>query len=258
MNDRRTHEPGEDLHDLAAPYALDALDDVERERFEEHLSACAACRAEVAELHEAAVALSEGIEVAPPADLRRRVLEQVATEAGGTGARVGDDSVDAPVEDAEPSTTSGPARLRRHPRRTWWLAAAATVVVGAGAWGAVELLGPQDPATQIVQAQDAREYDATTPDGNLTVVASAAEDAAVLRLPAELDAPPGGQAYQAWYVGSDGSARSAGVLGPDDLEDGETVLEGALTGAVAVAVTVEPEGGSQQPTSEPFVVVPLG
>ena len=37
-----------------------------------------------------------------------------------------------------------------------------------------------------------------------------------------------------------------------------TVLEGALTGAVAVAVTVEPEGGSQQPTSEPFVVVPLG
>lgn len=257
MNDRRPHEPAEELHDLAAPYALDALDDVERQRFEEHLSACTACRAEVAELHEAAVALSEGMEVAPPADLRRRVLERVATEAVGTGGRVGDDSIDGPVEDGEPGTSTGPARLGR-PRRTWWLAAAAAVVVGAGAWGAVELLGAQDPATQIVQAQDAREYEATTPDGNLTVVASAEQDAAVLRLPAGLGGPPQGQAYQAWYVGADGTARSAGVLGQEALEDGETLLEGALTGAAAVALTIEPAGGSPQPTDEPFAVVPLG
>lgn len=257
MTGRWPHEPSEDLHDLAAPYALDALDDTERGLFEAHLRGCPACEAEVAELREAAVGLSEGMEAVPPADLRRKVLEQVAAEAGGTGGRVGGETIDGPAEDGEPGTITDLAR-RRRPRRTWWLAAAAAVVVGAGAWGAVELLGAQDPTTQIVQAQDAREYDATTPDGNLTVVASAEQDAAVLRLPAGLGAPPQGQAYQAWYVGADGTARSAGVLGQEALEDGETVLEGALTGAAAVALTVEPAGGSPQPTDEPFAVVPLG
>lgn len=245
MSDQRPQGPRADLHDLAAPYALDALDEAEREQFEEHLSSCPACRHEVAELQEAAVALSEGMELAPPADLRRRVLDQVAVEAAGSGPSAG--------ELVETETAQ-----RQRPRRGWWLAAAAAVVVGVGTWGAVELLAAPDPATQIVQAQDAREYDARTPEGDLTVIASAAQDAAVLRLPTALADPPRGQVYQAWYVGADGSARSAGVLAEDALEEGETVLEGSLTGAAAVAVTVEPEGGSQQPTSEPFVVVPLG
>lgn len=233
MSEQRPRRSDAHLHDLVAPYALDALDELEREEFEAHLSACGACQEEVAELREAAVALSEGMEVAPPAHLRRRVLDQVAAEAGR-------------------NRTTAPSR------RGWWLAAAAAVVVGAGTWGAVELMDARDPAGQIVRAQDAREFDASTPEGDLTVIASAAQDAAVLRLPADLGAPPQGQVYQAWYVGTDGSARSAGVLEDAALADGETVLEGALTGAAAVALTVEPEGGSEQPTSEPFVVVPLG
>jgi anti-sigma-K factor RskA len=34
------------------------------------------------------------------------------------------------------------------------------------------------------------------------------------------------------------------------------VLEGSFTPGVAVGVTVEPEGGSPQPTTEPIVVIP--
>ena len=256
MSDQRGTGPGPDLHDLAAPYALDALDLSERRRFEEHLSSCTACREEVAELQEAAVALSEGMEHAPPAALRRRVLDQVAAEAAGPGADDARTAARAARRDADAARTQAG---RRSTRRGWWLAAAAAVVIGAGTWGAVELLDAPDPASRIVQAQDAREYDARTPEGeDLTVIASAAQDAAVLRLPSALGRPPEGKVYQAWYVGTDGAARSAGVLDEEAVEDGESVLEGSLAGAAAVAVTVEPEGGSQQPTSDPFVVVPLG
>ena len=37
----------DDIHALSGAYAVDALDDVERARFERHLANCEACRAEV-------------------------------------------------------------------------------------------------------------------------------------------------------------------------------------------------------------------
>ena len=40
-----------DLHSLLAPYALDALDDEERTRFEAHLDQCTDCQAELARVH---------------------------------------------------------------------------------------------------------------------------------------------------------------------------------------------------------------
>ena len=43
-----------DIHALSGAYAVDALDDIERARFEQHLAECADCRAEVAALREAA------------------------------------------------------------------------------------------------------------------------------------------------------------------------------------------------------------
>ncbi|AXH95576.1 anti-sigma factor [Ornithinimicrobium avium] len=232
----------DDLHDLAVGYALDALDLQERRSFETHLDGCAACRAEVAELQEAAADLSAGLESAPPPDLRGRILSQVQTEQVQTHQA--------------PDRAAG--RHRSSDRRRW-LAAAAAVLVVAGGWGASQLLsGQEDPAHRIVQAQDAQEHEADTADGELIVITSAAEDAAVLQVPDRLTAPPEGSVYQAWYVGPDGDARSAGLLTPAVLDTGETVLEGSPGDAAAVALTVEPSGGSDQPTSEPFAVVPLG
>ncbi len=254
MTDQRQHGSDEDLHDLAAPYALDALDGDEQERFEAHLRTCPTCRAEVEDLREAAVGISEGIEVAPPPALRERLLQQVAAEAAASAT---EGSVRR-LDDHRPGQRRPGADRPADGGRRWWLAAAAAVVVGAGAWGAVEVLGQGDPADRVVQAQDAQEYEVDTPEGALTVIASAGEDAAVLRLPSGLEAPPQGQVYQAWWVGADGTARSAGLLAEEAVQDGETLLEGAYAGAAAVGLTVEPAGGSDQPTSEPFAVVPLG
>ena len=41
-----------DVHKLTGAYAMDALDELERARFEQHLATCEDCRAEVAELRE--------------------------------------------------------------------------------------------------------------------------------------------------------------------------------------------------------------
>ena len=63
-----------DLHHLSGAYAVDALDDAERESFEQHLAVCADCRAEVAELSATAQHLSSLTEATPPPALRASVL----------------------------------------------------------------------------------------------------------------------------------------------------------------------------------------
>lgn len=70
-----------DLHSLAAPYALDALEPDERRRFERHLSGCGRCTAEVRALTEDAVRLAWSTAAPAPAALRDRVLTAVRTTA---------------------------------------------------------------------------------------------------------------------------------------------------------------------------------
>ena len=64
-----------DVHKLTGAYALDAVDDIERARFEQHLATCEDCRAEVAEMRETAALLAESTAVEPPASLRASVAE---------------------------------------------------------------------------------------------------------------------------------------------------------------------------------------
>ena len=70
-----------DLHDLTAAYALDALDPVETDAYEEHLGQCEECRAQLAELNESATALAFGaVAPAPPPRLRESILAAAAAE----------------------------------------------------------------------------------------------------------------------------------------------------------------------------------
>lgn len=238
--------PGEQVHDLAPAYAVDALDPAERAWFESHLQGCPDCSALVAELQEAAVELSAGLEVAPPEALRGRVLAAVAADP-----RPRQDVVVPLRRERRAQATGLPGRTSR-----WLLAAAAAAAVVVGVWGVTELTAA-DPVQQVVAAEDAREYSADTSVGTVTVVSSTARDAAVLRLPDGVEPPPEGRVYQAWFVGADGTARSAGLVDEEQLADGELVLEGTPAGAAAVGLSVEPSGGSAQPTTEPFAVVPL-
>lgn len=257
------------VHDLAVPYAVDALDPAELAEFEAHLPSCPECQVLVADLQESAAGLSEGLEVAPPTRLRQNLLDAVAAEAVADETPVTDPAAPAglravpetpvdgnPVVDrAMPTTPTTGSRSSRSGHR-WWLAAAAAVVIGTGVWGASQLI-ETDPALRIVQADDAQRHTETLDQTEVVVITSASRDGAVLQL-SGLSAPPTGQDYQAWFVDEDGSVRSAGLVGPEMLTGEELMLDGSPTGAVAVGITVEPAGGSEQPTSEPFLVVPLG
>jgi hypothetical protein len=62
----------------AAAYALRALEEAERGRFEQHLAGCPRCREEVAVMRSALPSTSP---VAPPAALKQRVMASVRAEA---------------------------------------------------------------------------------------------------------------------------------------------------------------------------------
>ncbi len=88
---------------------------------------------------------------------------------------------------------------------------------------------------------------------DVVVLASETADAALL-LPAGLPAAPEGFTWQAWTLSGD-EAVSAGVF---DVGEGEAVaLSGGVSGVEAVAVSLEPAGGSATPTTDPVLVVPL-
>jgi anti-sigma-K factor RskA len=69
----------------------------------------------------------------------------------------------------------------------------------------------------------------------------------------DLPQAPAGQTYQAWYI-ADGAPTSAGLMAVGS--DGYAVLadDEPLPGTEIFAVTLEPAGGSPQPTSDPIIV----
>jgi anti-sigma-K factor RskA len=223
-----------DLHELVAPYALDALDAGERERFERHLAECERCGARLAEFQEAAGALAfaaEGPE--PPASLRGRILEEARKESAG--------------------------KVVAFPRKRWALPAVATIAavaafaaVGLGIWAtslshsldrersakaryarAVELIGEGAQVKALASGK-----------GGLVVAPGGGNAALVV---CGLASAPAGKTYEAWVIEGK-TPRPAGLFrggsgcAPPVLLDREVP-----TGAI-VAVTLEREGGAQAPT----------
>jgi anti-sigma factor RsiW len=71
----------DDLHDLTASYALDALDEDERRAYEDHLGDCEQCRAELASMGDTVSVLAYASEgPVPPAELRGRIVEAARAE----------------------------------------------------------------------------------------------------------------------------------------------------------------------------------
>ncbi|WP_408897641.1 anti-sigma factor domain-containing protein [Nocardioides sp. R1-1] len=261
MNHPTDHDstPGGDVHALSGAYAVDALDDTERAAFEAHLSQCSECRAEVDSLRETASVLGGSEVLEPPAAIRDRVLEGItqirplpplSTPAPGG----------APVELAA-------ARRRLRPFRSGraghlLLVAAALVLVAAA--GALLLrtwaddAGPARELTaaeRILAASDATSIEKSFPDGSsATIVVSRSEGKALIRT-TDMALAPDGKAYELWLQTPAGEMVPAGLM-PDD-PDTTYVLDGDASEATGVGITVEPDGGSPQPTSEPIALFAL-
>lgn len=240
----------DDVHALSGAYALDALEPEERARFEEHLDRCSACRAEVASLHETTALLAGTTEAAPPPSLRDSVL------AGIEGVRP------LPPLTREPAPASAPTRRRR-----WFPAAgspllmaaavlAILVVAGSALWQPWEDDARTPTATErVLQAGDARRTTVELPRGaTATVVLSRSEGRAVL-VADGLQPAPEGKVYELWLQTPQGALRPAGLL--PDRADATVLLEGDASKATGFGITVEPDGGSEQPTTAPIAFVTL-
>jgi anti-sigma-K factor RskA len=276
----------DDIHALSGAYAVDALDDVERARFERHLADCSACQAEVESLVAAASELSVLTEATPPASLRAKVLTDIANVrplpplTAPRGER-DDDTVRPSAPAPEASTPSsgvtvdpsrGPGTDQRHAAdelserrrsktrgltRGWRLVvAAATVAVlaigGFTAWRQVNTDPTRVIADQVLAAGDRTSTAKRFPDGSVATVWRSASLHKAVIVTSKMPAAPGGKVYQLWLQDPTGHMASAGVMppGPDQV----VVLDGDASKATGAGITVEPPGGSGQPTSEPIAL----
>lgn len=230
------NQPSEfELLELATPYALDAVSDTERADIDRRLRraprrVAQAFDEEVRAVQETLAAMSSATSIEPPAELRSRVLSAV-----------------------------GSPPVRRLRWRSMLLAAAAALLIGAGAVGIGMNLRPATAPTtaeQVFAAPDVRTTSEPIPTGGTaTVVYSRQKDAGVLVM--NNVAPPApGTVYQMWLL-DDHGPRSAGTMNAAAVSPSTTAVLPDLGKSTALAFTVEPGTGSPQPTGAVFAKLPL-
>jgi anti-sigma-K factor RskA len=255
-----------ETHDLVALYVVDALSAEEAQEFESHLEGCAECRKEVAEMRTVTEMLSSSVDADPPSALRGSILAEIAVTAQEPGDRRSVGPAPAADDAARAERVAVPDNvipLRRNlGSRLAYLVAAASVLlaVGFGGWAlqsrddAHQASGQQAQLLDLLGAGDVRTVSGTaTPGGSGTVVLSRDRAEAVF-VATDLPDLPDGKVYELWTVTD--KAVPAGTFDPDDDALLVTLPNAALS-AAKVAVTVEPQGGSQQPTTQPILAVPI-
>jgi anti-sigma-K factor RskA len=233
-----------DLHGLAGPYALDALDPSEQEVFEKHLEDCPDCAAEVRSLRDAAAELSHVSAAEPPPQLRRDVMSAIGR-----------------VRPSPPRTAEVIAlRRARFARSAWQVmaAACAVIAIAVGAWGYQQHRDAERRPTassasgveSILTADDAKLTAGAVGTGRATLVYSKKLGEVAL-LGRSLPGLGADQTYQLWMISGDGHQEyvSAGTFRPDGQGDVTTTATSSILAATArMGVSVEPAGGSRQPT----------
>ncbi len=239
-------------HTLAGAYALDALTEPDRVRFERHLAGCEACRQEAGSLREAAGRLAAVPAVPPPPHVREQVLAEAAR-----------------TRQQPPLTADVPAGSGRRAIR--WRAPRMAVAIAGGCILVALVLGGLFIHTQrslsveqahnraiatILNAPDATIMSAkAAKSGSATVVMSHRDHALVLTT-AMLPALRAGQRYQVWLMGPR-RTRPAGMLPvPHRGMTAPVVVSGVAPGDM-VGLTVEPASGSTEPSSAPVLMLVL-
>ncbi len=227
------------IHELTAGYALDALDPEERSAYEAHLPGCAHCQHELASLWETTEALAVAASgPAPTPALRERILVDVRAE---------------PVQNVVPLE---PRRRRLAPALGAIAAVAAVIALGVGLW-ASNLSSQLDETRSALERERAAAVIVANPDSRTVALEAGTgrlvvdPDGTAALVLHGLGPAPQGQTYETWIIEGD-TPRPAGLFpGQDGIDI--VLVDGAVSPGAIVAVTVEPAGGVEAPTTDPVV-----
>ncbi|WP_436501536.1 anti-sigma factor [Actinokineospora sp. HUAS TT18] len=229
-----------DIHALTGAYALNAIPEAERAQFERHLAECESCRQEVQELRATATRLGEAAEEQPPPALKAAVL-----------ARIAEVRQQSPLNELAARRAKSP-----WPTRIFGAAAAVLLVVSVSL-GVLLVRSNQEADSgrqqvaamaELLRADDARIVSGTTADGLSGTVVVSRHRGQVMLLADNIPAAPDGKTYQAWLIGDGPKPKSIGVFEPDQSGRASLVDASGVQNATTIGVTVEPDGGSTEPS----------
>lgn len=230
----------ERFEDLREAYALGALSESERRELEGYLTLHPELRPEVEELNSIANTLAfSTTEYEPSPEVRQNLMRVVGAEAGaeaGTG---------------QAGRTPVLERLRGFlSLRTLAPTAMAIIAVALLGWNVLLQGEVQDLQGQL---QDRQTYamQGSGPAGDTEAEVVKLEDGRSVIVAENMPTPPEDKTMQIWVI-EDDTPQPAGTFRPDSGPVSAAV-EGSLEKADAVAITVEPAGGSEQPTSDPVL-----
>jgi anti-sigma-K factor RskA len=232
---------GADIHQLAAAYALDAVDERERAEFEAHYPSCPVCRPEVAGFRETLSQVAAAGAVAPPTSLKANVMAEI--------------SATRQLSPLLPGVVVDLAthRLRRQRMLRTMSVAAALILIALGAFVVGRRSGDSngyaDTAARVFAETDVKIATlAGTGTGSFTVAWSPTLEQAVVMGDGLVD-PGSGKAYELWMI-DDAGPHAMHMLDPAD--GGRVRKPVAVNGSPTQwAVTVEPEAGVEAPTTDP-------
>jgi anti-sigma-K factor RskA len=223
----------EELQPEYGAYALGIGEYPERAEIAEHLArSCPACTPGVSRALETVAAMSGAVTPAdPPKRLRRRVINLVSPDDKRSRAAV-----------LAPWAVAGALAI-------------ALISVGLPGWLHRGESPKLEQALSILNDPDTKDVSFGEPAAKGRVFIS--PNKGVVFIAAHL--PPLGahRTFELWVIPAKGNPIPAGTFLSEADASAVYVRPGPVTNAAAVAVTVEPEGGSPQPTTTPFIVTKL-
>lgn len=253
------------VENLTGAFALDAVTAEERAAVERALDGSESLRAEAGELADTAAALADAVEpVVPSAGLKDSIFAMLDATPQLPRADADSAAPDvAPAPETAPEPVPTLTTAAEHRAQARWFqrplvlaagaAAAAALVIGAAVLPAI-LQAPQDPFQVVAAAPDAEKVVSTMDDGaQVTLVWSGELALAAVEVDG-MPVLPESNDYELWFIGEEG-ARSAGVITIDAAGDARQQLVGEMAAGESIGITIEPAGGSPQPTTDPILVV---
>ena len=246
-------------HTLAGAYAMDAISEEDRARFERHLARCAECAQEIASLREATARLATATAQTPPPGLKERVMAAAATTRQRSPVTADVPARSAWVRDARIRTRAWLRSLAWRGRLVVAAAAMATVaVLGAAVVFGVsngtmrqqlsQAQASSQQAAAVLTARDATMMARTVRGGGTATIVMSHSMHALVFTAAGLHALPASRAYEVWLIGSSGDRLVGMFPQARDHMVGPVIASGLRSGD-HLALTVEPAGGTSRPTS---------